>query len=272
MTLTHAASRVLSHPHPAVLLPTRQDLRTRDGAEYRAFFDNLVADVRIRGVQQPIIAYKECERLRVLDGETRRQASLLAGIDSVPVLASDTAPPEAELALTALQANALRLDMEDLEYATVYNDLMTLQGISQMELAELLHVSPSQVSKRMRIFNNLPEDLRGLIGRGEGKLCGRAAYAICRLPDDESKREIALHAAGRGLKAEAVEALVARKLGKKQPRMRPAKGKTPGGLVWAFSAGGPEAMLAEIERLGKGVKVLLANKWDLELLPSVLKS
>src|ERR1019366_3843713 len=129
-------------------------------------------DVRTRGVQQPIIAYREGERLRVLDGETRRLASLLAGIDSVPVLAYETAPPESELALMALQANALRLDMEDLEYATVYNDLMTLQGISQMELAELLHVSPSQVSKRMRIFNNLPEDLRGLIGRGEGKLCG----------------------------------------------------------------------------------------------------
>ena len=63
----------LVQTHPAYLIPVEKDLRTRDGADYKARFDRFLDDVRERGVQQPIIGYRVAERVQVLDGETRRQ-------------------------------------------------------------------------------------------------------------------------------------------------------------------------------------------------------
>ncbi len=96
------------------------------------------------------------------------------------------------------------------------------------------------------------------------------AFLIASLPTHELQREAMDRAAQGPMKRDAVAALVARLKGKKAKKPRPSKGKTPGGLTWAF-AGTPEAMLAESEKLAKGIKTLIANKWDLGLLGSLLK-
>ena len=86
--------------------------------------EHLVADVMERHVQQPIIGYKDAEAgpeaVRVLDGWTRTLAARVAGLDTVPVLVHEQPPDDDELLESSLQANAMRLDMNDFEYAAVY--------------------------------------------------------------------------------------------------------------------------------------------------------
>jgi ParB/RepB/Spo0J family partition protein len=197
------------------------DLRERDGPEYKAFFDQLVADIAERGVQQPILAFRGADAAHVIDGWTRRLASLMAGKTTIPVLLYPDRPESKDRLLGSLQANAMRLDMDDFEYAAVYQELMGECGFAtQAELAPVVKASTSLISKRMRMFNGIPQDIRGLFGRGPRKLGGRAAYAISGLPTDDDKREIARLAVERSLKVDVIERLCRDRAGKKTKKAR----------------------------------------------------
>jgi hypothetical protein len=58
----------LEHVHLSQLLHPSQDIRDRNTPEYREFFDRLVADIKVRGIQIPILAHREGEKLRIIDG------------------------------------------------------------------------------------------------------------------------------------------------------------------------------------------------------------
>ncbi len=214
------------------------DIRDRDGDEYKAHFERMVADILERGVQQPVQGFRDGEFARIWDGWTRCQASLMAGKTTVPLLLHSRRPEGQERVLGSLQANAMRLDMEDFEYAAVYQQLLVEFGWTQAELASRLHVSASLVSKRMRLFSGIPQDIRGLFGRGPGKLGGRAAYAISSPHlDDESKRELARLAIDRDLKVQALEAIIKDRAGKKQKSGKPFKATVCG---WSLTTREPE--------------------------------
>jgi len=157
---------VLEQIHPARLIPVEKDLRSRDGPEYKAMLDRLVADIRERGVIQPILAYRVKDRAQVIDGETRRFASLMAGnCESVPVLVYEQKPSAEEMLVGQLQCNACRSDMTTLEYGQVYQRLMIDHGWTQTQLGERLHVSQSDVSKTLAISSNLAEPLKERVAR-----------------------------------------------------------------------------------------------------------
>ena len=154
---------VLVHRHPSWLLPVANDKRTREGNDYQQHFANFFADVKTRGVQQPLIAVVDGEMARVIDGETRRQAALLAGIDSIPILVYQDALTGNDLVIAQLQANAQRRDFTELELAAIYAELMKLNNWSQADLARNIHVSPGRVSKILAISMNLCTEVQAMI-------------------------------------------------------------------------------------------------------------
>ena len=99
---------LLVHKSPAWLLPVKEDKRTRTGADYAEYFARFTADVRARGVTQPIIAVLKGDAAETVDGETRRQAALIAGVATVPILLYDRPFSPSELILAQLQANEMR--------------------------------------------------------------------------------------------------------------------------------------------------------------------
>ena len=93
--------------------------------------------------------------------------------------------------LETLLENEMRRGFTDLERAEMYAEIMKANDWSQCELAHHLKITPGQVSKVMAVSSKLPEDVKALIGKGEGKVGPRAAYQLSRLPDHAAMRELA---------------------------------------------------------------------------------
>ena len=201
----------LEHINPALLLPPLIDLRDRTAPDYLDYFHNqLLPDIRKRKVQVPLTGYREGDRVRIGDGLTRLQGALLAGLETVPVLVWPHKPDENQMVLSMLLANAMRRDMQSLELAAAYSNLLELNGWTQADLARALHVSPAHVAKVLAISAKLHPEAQELVAAG--KLVPRAAYAISRLPVDQ-QLELARKAASLPMAVESVEEAVIRILG-----------------------------------------------------------
>ena len=77
---------VLVYDHPCSLERVFNDNRTRSGTDWQEHFEGFVENVRQFGVLVPIIAVREGEVKRIVDGQTRADAAMLAGLDLVPIL------------------------------------------------------------------------------------------------------------------------------------------------------------------------------------------
>lgn len=256
----------LEHVPPALLLPVENDLRERNTPDYLDYFHNrLVPDVRERGVQVPVIAYREGGKLRVMDGETRRLAAVLAGQGSLPALIHEEKPNEADLKRAQLLANTMRRDMQLLELAAVYSDLMRINGWTQADLARAVHVSAAQVAKVLAISGNLLPEVQELVAAG--KLPPRAAYALSRLPMPQ-QMELATKAVN--MCVEAVEARVTAMLGKKQPKAKPVKFSACG--ITGTIKGNPlEALRALHAKIAEVLKRIERDPALTDVLLSLLK-
>lgn len=278
-----AAAQVLPHRSPpegaplpallhvavALILAVAKDIRDRTTPEYRDFFDRLVADIRGRGVQVPLIAYREGERFRIVDGETRRLAALMAGAEAAPVLVYDQKPEEADLKLAQLLVNTLRRDNTPLERATVYQELMQAKGWSQAELARHVHTTPAQIAKDLAISNRCCETVREYVAAGTLK--PRAAYAISRLTDAGQQAELAKKAVELPMAVESVEEAANRLLGTKKTK-KPQPMKLAYGSVTATIHGDVvEALKAFIAKTAEALRKIERDGADPEYLPSLMK-
>jgi ParB/RepB/Spo0J family partition protein len=253
----------------ALILAVAKDIRDRTTPDYRDFFDRLVADIRERGVQVPLIAYREGERLRVIDGETRRLAALMAGAETVPVLVYDQKPNDAALKLAQLLANSLRRDNTPLELAAVYQELMRLNDWTQADLARHVRVSPAQVVRVLAISTKLPGEVQAMVAAGE--LAPRAAYALSRLSDIPTVIDLAKKARDLPMAVESVEEAVKKLLGNgRKAKAKPLKLKLDGVQIVANNPT-LDGLQAFAERLLAALKRLAKEGDGIEFLPARLK-
>jgi ParB/RepB/Spo0J family partition protein len=259
----------LERPHPALLLPVLNDLRARSGQEYQDFFQRLVADIRARGVQVPIIAYREAAKLRVIDGETRRQAALLAGAESIPVLVYEHKPEDKAILLAQLLANSMRLDMNPLEYAATYQQLMQLNNWTQAELAKQVQVSAGQVARVLAISTRLSAEVQTMVAAGD--LSPRAAYALTRLPEQQ-QLELAKKAVTLPMAVESIEDAVGKLRGNgRKAKAKPLKLKLDGVQIVATNPT-IEGLQAFFERGLAALRRLAKDGDDIAFLPARLKA
>lgn len=262
---------VLIHKPPAWLLPVLNDKRTRTGFDYQERFTQFCADVKARGVQQPIIAVQEDTAARVIDGETRRQAALLGGLETVPILVYQRELSESELVIAQLQANAQRQDFTALELAAIYQELMTLNGWTQSQLAKAVSVPASKVAKVLAISNRLDPAVQQMVAAG---LSARAAYAISRLHNPQRQIEVAKKAVELPMAVESVEELVSRELhgsSKSREKPKPLKIALAGITVIVVAADIIDATKAAALKLLDAVKRIERDNLPPELLPSLLR-
>lgn len=261
----------IAHVHPSALLPNPHDKRDRTTPEYREWEYALSQDVRERGVKNPILAMRQGDKLVILAGMTRWKSALLAGLESIPVLVQDRPLSRGEMLKEQLLENEMRRDFSDLERAELYAELMQENRWTPAELARALKISPAQVSKVMSVSRRLPEDLRALIGTGEGKLGPSVAYQLSRLKDEAEMRELAEKFIKGLLKRDSLEAVVISRLGKKQPKAKPVKVCLPG-VTMMIAVADVGKLLGMIELLTGAVRKLERHNLPLASLPQVVKS
>lgn len=180
----------------------------------------LSASIAQHGLIQPLIVTEENGRYILIAGERRWRASQQAGHTEVPVIVKE-ATPQAMLEL-ALIENIQRADLNVLEEALAYQQLMDEFGLTQAETAERVGKARSTIANLVRILD-LPEPVQQHIL--DGQISGRHARELLRLPNAEQQTMAANQIVKLGLSARQTVALVDSLLAEKkpQPKAKPPK-------------------------------------------------
>lgn len=162
----------------------------------------LADSIRERGIIQPIVVRAvagTADAYEIVAGERRWRAAQRAGVHDVPIHLVEVGDREAlELAIIE---NVQRADLNPLEEALGYQELIEQFGYAQADLARIIGKSRSHVANTLRLMK-LPEGVQDLLR--DGKLT--AGHARALLSHDEPER-LASEIVDKGLNVRQVEAL-----------------------------------------------------------------
>lgn len=150
----------------------------------RRYFDetelqDLAGSIRQHGIVQPVVVRPVgAERFEIIAGERRWRAAQLAGLVQIPVIVRDVDDRTAlELAIVE---NVQRADLNPLEEALGYEQLIAEHGYTQNDLGEIIGKSRSHVANSLRLLK-LPDPVRDMLA--EGSLSAGHARALVSTPD-----------------------------------------------------------------------------------------
>ena len=212
----------------------------------RDYFDEeslagLTASIRELGVLQPILVRKvDNDRYELVAGERRWRAAKRAGLQHIPVVVRDVTD---EISLQhALVENLHRENLNPLEEAAGYQQLIEDFNLTQEEVARRVGKSRSAVTNLLRLFQ-LPPQVQKLVA--ESRISAGHAKALLGTPDRAFQEALARRIVTDGLSVRDTEDAVRRRNEQPEeaPRPTPATGRLP-----------PPGLL-ELEEL-------LANRFD----------
>jgi ParB family chromosome partitioning protein len=180
--------------------------------------DDLTASVKEKGVLQPLIVRpKENGTYEIVAGERRWRAAQAAQLHELPVLVRDF--DDVEVLEVAIIENIQRADLNAVEEAAGYKQLMESFGHTQERLAEALGKSRSHIANLMRLLT-LPQDVQHMLQ--EGTLSAGHARALITADDPSSLAKAIVRG---GLSVRATEALVKKQAsgGVAKQKLRPSK-------------------------------------------------
>jgi ParB family transcriptional regulator, chromosome partitioning protein len=176
----------------------------------------LVTSVREVGVLQPVVVREIGPgRFQLVMGERRWRACREAGLATIPAIIRETA--DDALLRDALLENLHRQQLNPLEEAAAYQQLLQEFGATHDELADRIGRSRSQVSNTIRLLG-LPPTVQRRVGAGV--LSAGHARALLGLADAEAQERFAARIVAEGLSVRATEELVAISERPAQPRAR----------------------------------------------------
>ncbi|MCX5792865.1 MAG: ParB/RepB/Spo0J family partition protein [Elusimicrobia bacterium] len=147
----------------------------------------LAESIKERGLIQPISVWKDSgdDQYELLAGERRLRASKLAGLTEIDAIVKKDLNDEQKLALSLIE-NIQREDLNSIDTALAYRQLMDEFGVSQADIAHRVGKSRAAVSNVLRLLD-LDEDIRqgiqsGLISEGH-------ARALVSIPDSARRIE-----------------------------------------------------------------------------------
>ena len=164
--------------------------------------ESLADSIRQKGVIQPLIVRRKPGRdvYEIVAGERRWRAAQLAQLHEVPVVVRDLS--DTEVLEIAIIENIQREDLNAIEEALGFRQLMTRFGHTQEKLAEALSKSRSHVANLMRLLS-LPTDVQDMVR--DGKLTAGHARALIGSP---KAAELAAQIVAKGLSVREVERLM----------------------------------------------------------------
>ncbi|WP_319412275.1 ParB/RepB/Spo0J family partition protein [uncultured Cohaesibacter sp.] len=150
--------------------------------------DDLTRSVKEKGIMQPILCRPvkgEDDSFEIIAGERRWRAAQAAGLHEVPVLIHDVNDKEAlELAIIE---NVQRADLNALEEALGYDQLIAEFDYTQAELADVIGKSRSHVANTLRLLK-LPESIKDYLKKGELTAGHARALITAENPEELARR------------------------------------------------------------------------------------
>jgi ParB family chromosome partitioning protein len=173
----------------------------------RKFFDEeslkeLADSIKMHGLLEPVLLRKNAERYQIVSGERRVKAARLAGLEEIDArvfnLLSDKTMAE-----WAIIENIQRTDLNQIEIADSYQQLLNSHGYTHDDLATRLGKSRTSVTNSLRLLR-LPAQVQGWIQ--EGKLSAGAARSLLS-PNISDPEKTAREIIEKGLSAREAEAI-----------------------------------------------------------------
>ncbi len=161
---------------------------------------SLAASIAEVGVVQPVIVRKAIEGYEIVAGERRWRAAQRAGLRNVPALVRDTDDKGALEA--AVVENVHRQDLNALEEAAAYRQLMDDFGLTQEDVAARVGRSRSAVANTVRLLNLVPAVQRFVV---EGHLSAGHGRALLTLEDETTQQALAEEIVREGLTVREAE-------------------------------------------------------------------
>jgi ParB family transcriptional regulator, chromosome partitioning protein len=183
--------------------------------------EELVASIREVGLLQPVVVRKVMPgRFELVMGERRWRACQRAGLEHVPAIVRST--PDDELLREALMENLHREQLNPLDEAAAYQQLLDDFSATHDELAGKVGRSRPHISNTIRLLQLPPAVQRRVAA---GVLSAGHARALLSLADPQEQDHLAHRIVAEGLSVRAVEEIVA--LGQQQEKPRRAPVRQP---------------------------------------------
>ncbi|HHS96479.1 MAG TPA: ParB/RepB/Spo0J family partition protein [Chloroflexi bacterium] len=181
----------------------------------------LAASIEAHGVIQPLIVAREGDGYRLIAGERRWRAARMAGLPTVPVIVRDAAPHE--MLEMALVENLQREDLNPLEEALAYQQLIEEFGLTHEEVARRVGKSRTAVTNTLRLLKAARPVQEALL---EGRISEGHARALLALEREEAQVAALKTVLKKGLNVRQTEELV-RRLARTEPRRPSAPARSP---------------------------------------------
>ncbi|XKU94999.1 nucleoid occlusion protein [Lactobacillus acidophilus] len=138
------------------------------------------------GLLQPIVVREDGDQYEIIAGERRYRAAKSLGWETIPAIVKNMDDDQA--ASLALIENLQREDLNPIDEAKAYTNLMKLNNLTQTALAKDMGKSQSYVANKLRLLKLGDEVQQALI---EGKITARHGRALIGLSEDDQKRVLA---------------------------------------------------------------------------------
>ncbi|MGC1214974.1 MAG: ParB/RepB/Spo0J family partition protein [Micromonospora sp.] len=167
--------------------------------------EELKVSIQEVGFLQPIVVRQlDGEKYELVMGERRWRAAQAVGRETIPAIVRDT--KDDAMLRDALLENIHRANLNPLEEAAAYQQLLEEFGATHEELARRIGRSRPQISNTIRLMN-LPAPVQRRVAAGV--LSAGHARALLSLEDGEAQEQLALRIVAEGLSVRATEELVA---------------------------------------------------------------
>lgn len=179
----------------------------------------LADSIRQHGLIQPILVRSTGTGYQIVAGERRWRACRMLGMSEIPAVVKEFS--DSETAQIALIENIQREDLNPIEEAAAYKELMENYNMTQEELSKTVGKSRSAIANAVRLLN-MPEKVQELLRKGE--LSAGQAKAIAAAESEEQMVDLAERAANGQITVRAIEKLLAQK--DEEEKEEPAKADT----------------------------------------------
>lgn len=162
--------------------------------------EELATSIKEHGVFQPIIVKKSIKGYEIIAGERRVKASTMAGLQEIPAIVREFS--DNEMMEIALLENLQREDLNSIEEANAYKNLISNLNITQEQLAERLGKSRSHITNMLGLLT-LPDSTQNLITQKEISM--GHARVLSKLKDENQINELSDRIVTEGLSVRELE-------------------------------------------------------------------
>lgn len=194
------AESVVPNPKQPRTIFDEKDLEQLSGSIQQV---GVLEPIVVREISEDDSRYQDGARFELIMGERRLRASKLAGLQRVPAIVRTTS--DVEMLREALLENLQRVQLNPLEEAAAYQQMMEDFGLTQEKLAQAVSKSRPQIANTLRLLQ-LPPNVQKRVAAGV--LTAGHARALLSLKDPATMEKLAQKIVKEGLSVRSTEELV----------------------------------------------------------------